>query len=134
MGLLKKELSDWYKIDKPVLVAEIGIAKITATVKDRPFKMWNKFPSSSRDFSFLIDKTIKYEKLINSIEDNKPDSLESFELFDYYRGKGIPEDKISLSMSFSYRAKSKTLTNEEINNMHERLVQQLKTKLNLVQR
>jgi len=134
MGRLKKEISDWYKINNPVLVAEMRLSKIAACVKDRPFKMWNKFPSSSRDFSFLIDKKITYDKLIDLIEECKPDSLENYELFDYYRGKGIPKNKISLSMSFSYRDKSRTLTNEEINLMHEKLVEKLKTRLNLVQR
>ena len=134
MGVVRKDISDRYKIETPVLVAELKMDRIVSSVKDEYFKIWNKYPSYKRDISFLMDKHIKFHQLEEAIGSLKPGSLDYFHLFDRYLGKGIPEDKVSLSMSFSYADEKRTLTNEEINSMHTDFMKKLIKKFDLIQR
>lgn len=134
IGALKKNISEWYKIEPLVLAAELDMEKIANSIQDCYFKKWSKYPSYKRDISFLMDRAIKFYQLEKAIQSLKPESLEDFHLFDRYRGKGIPEDKVSLSMSFSYTDEKRTLTNEEINSMHTDFMKRLINKFNLIQR
>jgi phenylalanyl-tRNA synthetase beta chain len=134
MGALKKEISVRYKIETPVLVAELKMDRIVSFVEDEYFKIWNKYPSYKRDISFLMDKHIKFHQLEKAIGSLKPRLLDYFHLFDRYQGQGIPEDKVSLSLSFSYTDEKRTLTNEEINSMHTDFMNKLIKKFDLIQR
>jgi phenylalanyl-tRNA synthetase beta chain len=48
--------------------------------------------------------------------------LENVSIFDIYTGNGLPEGTKSLGVRFSYRAPDKTLTDLEVNNVHEKIV------------
>jgi phenylalanyl-tRNA synthetase beta chain len=63
------------------------------------------------------------EKMINVVWKQKEDLLENVSIFDVYKGKGIPEGTKSLGLRFSYRANDRTLTDEEISAIHNRVVQ-----------
>jgi phenylalanyl-tRNA synthetase beta chain len=55
--------------------------------------------------------------------------LESVELFDVFRGKNVPEGQKSLAYAFTYRAADKTLTDNDVNAAHAKVVEALKTQL-----
>ncbi len=133
-GELKKDIADRFKLEYPFYAAEIELSSMLDHLKENKFEAWNRFPLSKRDFSFLIDKSIKYRELEAEIENAKPENLESYALVDKYEGQNIPADKVSLSMSFAYRSKDKTLTNEEVNQIHNDFIKRLIQKSNLIQR
>ncbi|MCU0286383.1 MAG: phenylalanine--tRNA ligase subunit beta [Acidobacteria bacterium] len=134
MGQINHEILTAAKIDLPVFAAEMKLDILLQTLKEGRFVMWNKYPSTSRDFSFLIDRTIQYAQLENVIREIKPAALESWELYDLYDGKNIPEGKVSFSMSFAYREKDRTMVSDEVNAMHNDFTAQLIKRLNLIQR
>jgi len=51
------------------------------------------------------------------------------ELFDVFRGKGVPDGQKSLAYAFTYRAADKTLTDADVNSAHEKVLEALKTLL-----
>ena len=53
------------------------------------------------------------------------DILETLRLFDVYEGKGIPEGFRSMAYSLSYRAKDRTLRDEEVESLHSRVREDL---------
>ena len=134
LGEITPEILEIGKISFPVFAAEIKLEILLQSLKESHFIMWNKYPSTNRDFSFLIDKSIQYTQLENIIRELKPDTLENWELTDLYDGKNIPPGKISFSMSFSYRAKDRTLVSDEVNAIHKDFTAELCKKLNLIQR
>lgn len=134
MGEINREILENGKIDFPVFAAEMKLEILLQILKESHFVMWNKYPSTSRDFSFLIDRTIQYAQLENVIRELKPAALESWELIDLYDGKNIPPGQISFSMSFSYRGKDRTMVSDEVNAIHSDFIAQLIKKLNLIQR
>ncbi|ESP62896.1 Phenylalanyl-tRNA synthetase beta chain [Smithella sp. ME-1] len=82
----------------------------------------SKFPAVTRDAAFIIPDTMEADQMINIVLGQKEDLLENIIIFDVYKGKGITEGK-SLGLRFSYRAPGRTLTDLEINAVHERIVQ-----------
>jgi phenylalanyl-tRNA synthetase beta chain len=60
--------------------------------------------------------------------------LESVQLFDIYRGEQIDEGKKSVAFSLTYRDKNKTLTDEEVEPAHEKVVLELKGRFDAVLR
>lgn len=134
LGQVGSEACEFYKLESAVFAAEIEVAALISQVGENRFKSWNRFPLSKRDFSFWIVRTIPYERLRSVIDELKPQTLESFELFDVYEGAGSPGERVSLSMSFSYRSPEKTLTSEEINAIHQDFVGRMISRLDLIQR
>ena len=134
LGILKKEVLEYYKLTEPVFITEINLEKVKKIKKNFKLKKWNVFPSTKRDFSFFIDKNRSYDAIKKLINDIKPEKLISFELFDLYEGKGNPEDKVSLSLSFTYQDEFKTMENDDVNNMHDHFIREMTEKLQLIQR
>jgi len=85
----------------------------------------SKFPSSSRDTAFLVSRERTAEEMINISLDMHEELLEKVTIFDVYNGKGIPEDMISLGLRFSYRAYDRTLTDQDVNEVHNAIVQRI---------
>jgi len=55
--------------------------------------------------------------------------VEKVKLFDVYKGKQIPEGKKSIAYSILYRLENKTLTDEEVNKVHDKIVRTLENKV-----
>jgi phenylalanyl-tRNA synthetase beta chain len=133
-GELHPDVCGFFKLEKPVFAAEIDLPVLLSGMRENRFQMWNRFPWSRRDFTFLMAKNISYTELSAGIESLQPAVLEKFELLDVYQGPSIPADKVSFSMACTYRAGDRTLTGDEVNAVHQEFVKKLVEKLHLIQR
>jgi phenylalanyl-tRNA synthetase beta chain len=95
----------------------------------KSFRALPQFPSSRRDVAMLVPETTTHDAVLQAVKQAKAANLEGVELFDVFRGKGIPEGQKSLAYAFTYRATDKTLTDVEVNAAHEKLVAQFKQSL-----
>lgn len=134
MGEITRDILETSRIALPVFAAEMKLETLLQTLKESHFTTWNRYPSTSRDFSFLIDRKIKYTQLETIIREIKPDTLESWELTDLYDGKNIPPGQVSFSMSFAYRGKDRTLVSDEANTIHNDFTARLSKMLDLTRR
>jgi phenylalanyl-tRNA synthetase beta chain len=134
LGELSPEVCGFYKLAKPVFAAEIDLPAMLSGMRESRFQMWNRFPWSRRDFTFLMAKNVSYKELSAHIERLQPQVLENYELIDVYQGSSIPADKISFSMAFTYRASDRTLTGDEVNGIHQEFVKKMVEQLHLIQR
>ncbi|MBF0608167.1 MAG: phenylalanine--tRNA ligase subunit beta [Magnetococcales bacterium] len=80
-----------------------------------------KYPAIERDISLVVDNDITAGSIINLIK-TYHGLIESAEVFDYYRGDNIPQDKKSLAFHVRYRAVDKTLLETDIDTLHDSLV------------
>ncbi|MDW8310894.1 MAG: hypothetical protein RMK20_16100, partial [Verrucomicrobiales bacterium] len=64
----------------------------------------------------------------------RPAHLQKVELFDVFRGKNVPPGQKSLAYAFTYRHPERTLTDDEVNTAHEKLVAHLKQHLQVTVR
>ena len=89
------------------------------------FKEISKFPSISKDLAILIDKNISADEIAKVIKKAAGSLLTNTEIFDVYEGKNIPEGKRSIAYSLSFGANDRTLTDEEINNIMNKVIESL---------
>ena len=134
IGEVENTILNYYKNNDPVFVCQLDMDVLTEKNEKKNFKMWNRFPTATRDLSFLIDREYKFEKISKTIKKYKPEDLEDYSLAGLYEGKGIPPEKISIFMNFKYRNSDRTLTNDEVNELHDLLVNKLVEDLGIIRR
>jgi phenylalanyl-tRNA synthetase beta chain len=130
LGQLLPALAKKYDLRDAVFLAEFNLDLLLAKRNPaKSFKALPQFPSSRRDVAMLVPETVTHDAVLQSVKQAKPANLESVDLFDVFRGKGIPEGQKSLAYAFTYRGADKTLTDVEVNAAHEKLVAQFKQSL-----
>lgn len=93
-----------------------------------------RFPSVVRDLSVLVDGTLPAAAVRGTIRSAAPSELAHAIEFDRYRGKGIPEGRVSLSLRLTFRSPERTLTDAEVDAAMERIVAALATAHGAVRR
>ena len=93
------------------------------------YKEISKFPSVKKDISVVVDKNITSDEIENIIKKAGGSALSKIEVFDVYTGKGIDENKKSIAYSLTFEKMDRTLTDEEINESIEKIVDMLSKKL-----
>ncbi len=84
-----------------------------------------RFPAVERDVAIVVDRDFAAQQVITWFRHLGESLIERVEVFDQYLGAPIPEGKKSLAYKVSYRAGDRTLTDSEINELHQRLVTRL---------
>ena len=93
-----------------------------------------KYPSTARDIALLVDEDMEVGRIEKVIKEFGGKILETVRLFDVYRGQQVEAGKKSVAFSLVYRDKDKTLTDEEVTEVHSKVLDALKDKLNAVLR
>lgn len=128
MGEIHQDVRAVYGLDAPACCAELDLdALVAAADLTRAYSPLDRYPASLRDISLLADESVTVGALCALIQSNGGGILESVSLFDVYRGKQIPEGKKSLSFSLTYRASDRTLTDEEVEKVHNGILETLRT-------
>lgn len=79
----------------------------------------------SRDFAFLVDATTPAAELIRAAQAADRKLVTGVTLFDRYEGPGVPEGKVSLALAVTLQPREKTLTDQEIEAVAEKIVAQV---------
>jgi phenylalanyl-tRNA synthetase beta chain len=82
------------------------------------YKDLPRFPSVVRDVAFVVGQEMEADRMVNLAIDMGKELLEKVSVFDVYSGKSIPHSKKSLGLRFTYRAADRTLTDDEVNQVH----------------
>ena len=112
-----------------VYVMEINLEKLLAKKTGKmKYKEYSKFPSVKKDIAVLVDKSVTAQEMQKVIKANGGKLLLDSKVFDVYTGKGIPEGKVSIAFSVELGAQDKTLTDEEISNVMNKIAEGLQKK------
>jgi len=131
LGQLLPTLAKKYDLRDAVFLAELRLDELFARRNaTKSFKPLPQFPASRRDVAMLVPEATTHDAVLAAVKQAKPANLESVELFDVFRGKNVPEGQKSLAYAFTYRAADKTLTDNDVNTAHAKVVEALKQKLN----
>lgn len=105
-----------------------------AAVTEKKYVEIPKYPSVTRDIAVLIDDAVLVQEMEMIFKKQGGSLLESYTLFDVYKGKQLPEGKKSVAYNLVYRNKERTLTDKEVNKVHEKIVRTLEHMLGAVLR
>ena len=111
-------------VDVPVVAFELSVEALLRLAKrELPYVDVPTLPGVTHDLAIVVDESVTYEQLVQRISSAGGKLLADVRLFDVYRdpirvGKG----KKSMAFSLTYRAADRTLTSEEVEKAHEKLV------------
>lgn len=85
------------------------------------FHAYSTYPASDRDIAFFAPVKVSVAEIEKSINKAGKGLLESVELFDEYRGENVPEGQRSLAFRLIYRSSDRTLTEAEVEPVHNKV-------------
>ena len=130
-GELHPDVIENYNLGQRVYVAEINIDTVFENLNlTKSYNPLPKYPSTSRDIALIVKDEVFVKQIEDIIKANCEDLGESYKLFDVYKGAQIEEGHKSIAYSITYRSKDKTLTDEDVAKVHEKILSELSEKLN----
>ncbi len=130
MGQAHPSVAANYKIGGEVYLAELDFATMFECADGKKtYKALPKFPATTRDIAMVVDEEVCVGDIAEIFEGEMGGILESYALFDIYRGAQLGENKKSVAYSLSFRASDRTLTDDEVNAVMEKILTGLKNKV-----
>lgn len=108
----------------PLYLGELSLEKIY-TIKPNEFKYHeiSKFPNIIKDAAFIFDKEITADTIIETIKKVDQKILKDIQIFDYYQGEKLSNDKKSIALSFIFEDNQRTLTDDEVMIVFNQIIQ-----------
>ncbi len=129
VGEISYEVSEKFGFKERVYIAEIDLEEIFKKASlEIKYTALPKYPSTSRDISMVVDEDILFGEIENIIWDNNNGIIEEVKLFDIYSGDQIEDNKKSIAFSIVYRSSEGTLKDEEVNEVHNKIIDEIEEK------
>ena len=126
LGEVHPLVLDAFGAKAPVTAFELELAPLLRGAADtKPFKDVPRFPAIELDVAIVVTEQVTAEEVERAIRSAGGKLLDSARLFDVYRGTGVESGRKSMAFELAYRATDRTLTAEEIDSVHERLVRKV---------
>ena len=126
MGEIHPEVLEKVDLKRKAVIFEIDFDLLAAHYTGKIFcREIPRFPSSMRDVAFLVDEDIEGGSILELIPQESEELLEKAAIFDVYTGQGIPDGMKSLALRFTYRSPDRTLTDDEVDVVHDRIVEKI---------
>ncbi len=126
LGETHPQLLENFQLSQKAYLFEISLPPLLPHFSEHgKFHQLPKYPPVYRDIALVVDETISAQNVYDTIYKFKNKFIEEIRIFDYYKGKSIPEGKKSLAYRLKYQAYDHTLTDIEVNALHEELAKTL---------
>lgn len=130
--LHRGEEAGWIGTLHPAVRAQLGLkvdavlfeVRLDALTHGRvpSFTPLSRFPEVRRDLAFLVDEDLPIQGLLDTIRGQAGEWLTESHLFDVYQGKGVPEGRKSVALGLTWQHPSRTLNDEEINQLVDAII------------
>jgi phenylalanyl-tRNA synthetase beta chain len=126
LGELLPEVAHALELPPGVFIFELDLPRLVKHVREEiAFTPLPRFPSVTRDVAVTIDAGISAAEIMVIIRGVDNRYIESIEVFDYYQGDPIPAGKKGLAFRISYRSLDRTMTDAEVNQFHQEVLDRL---------
>ncbi len=121
-GAVAHSVAHAWDLEQDVWHAELSVEALTALRRATPsVRLPEAFPPVKRDLSVLVAHDVSYERVAGIIREAGGVLASRVELIDRYTGKQLAPNTYSLTFSIEYRDPSRTLTAEEVDQVHARI-------------
>jgi phenylalanyl-tRNA synthetase beta chain len=120
-----------------VFIAELDLDRFPMGGSAKKFRELDRYPSITRDIAMIVPEKLTHAEILRVIENPSEPLLESVQLFDLFTTKEASAPTVSgksLAYRLTYRAKNRTLTNEEVTAAHAKIRERLKRELSVTLR
>ncbi|HEY8892801.1 MAG TPA: phenylalanine--tRNA ligase subunit beta [Clostridium sp.] len=130
VGEIHPAVSENYELEPRCYIAELNLDVLYKYADlNKKYKPLPKFPAVTRDIALIVDDSILVQDIEDVIVKQGGNIVESTKLFDVYKGTQIEDGKKSIAYAIVYRRIDKTLTDDEVNKVHEKILRSLEHKL-----
>jgi len=110
-------------VKEEVFVMEINLEKLLSKkVGKMKYKEFSKFPSIKKDVAFIVDKDLESAVIEKQIKKSAGNLLTNIEVFDVYTGEHVEEGKKSIAYSLTFSDSKKTLTDDEVTGIFNKVI------------
>jgi phenylalanyl-tRNA synthetase beta chain len=124
LGALHPTVGRKLGLPGPVYVGELTLSAVLQTELPA-FTELSKYPEVRRDLAVIVDKAVPASELMANVRASAGTYLTDLTLFDVYEGKGIDPKRKSLGLGLTFRDASRTLSDEDVNQAVDQVVDSL---------
>ncbi len=129
-GELHPRVAEAFDLEGRVCAAEFTLDALIAHVPDIPdYTPPPRYPSVVQDIALVVDQSVPNDEVESLILDLGQPLLQTTKLFDVYTGEHVADGKRSLAYSLTYQASDRTLTDDEVTQVHEQIQKGLQEQL-----
>ena len=124
LGEVHPEVLEKFDIDQTAYIFDLDFDLLCTVAAEQKgmFMPLPRHPAIYRDVALIVDEQVAAETVYHTITSFKNKLIAEVVLFDCFSGKSIPAGKKSLAYRIKFQSASRSLTDEEVNNIHEKLV------------
>jgi len=123
IGEIHPQVLNSYEIERPVYYFELNFEELVRLAGTRKFiAPPSRFPDSVRDLALLAPAELPSVQLIDCVEGLKLKELENVSIFDLYQGDRVAEGHKSVALRLRYRAADRTMTDDEVQVVHQKVI------------
>lgn len=128
IGEIHPEILAMYDIKEKAYYLELDLRAFTEPII-KQYTSLPKYPSIERDMAVILPKDMEYGNIYKVIKDASNNMVVGFRIFDIFEGIQIGNNVKSVALSLTYQNPEKTMTDEEVSQIHNSIVDQLVDKL-----
>ena len=126
LGEVHPDVLEKLDIKMPAYAFELDADLISGLWSDAVrFVPFSRQPAIMRDLALIVAKAVPAAKILDAISGFGNKLITEIAIFDSFRGGAIPPDKKSLAFRLKFQSNERTLTDIEVNKIHDRLVAHL---------
>ena len=120
LGKVHPDVAQAFDLTGPIYLFDIDFNLLLEEISaEKKFKPLPRFPAVNRDLAVVISDTIPAQDLLDFLEKHRPEYAEAISLFDHYRSDQVGEGKKSLGFRITYRSSEHSLTDRQVNDIHD---------------
>lgn len=126
VGTIHPRLAKEFGVTPNTYIFDLEVKPLLQAKREKIiFRPLPKYPAITRDLAFVMPRKDLVSEIKAEITDLAGTLLESINIFDVYQGKGIAEDKKSVAFSLVFRAAERTLSDQEINPIMQKIIDKM---------
>jgi phenylalanyl-tRNA synthetase beta chain len=123
MGEIHPDVNALFDLKEKAFLFELDFQKLIEKITEHPcFIPLPRYPAVTRDLAMIVEDTIAAGDLLNTLWKANDGLIKDIRLFDLYQGNPVPPGKKSLAFRLIYQRDDRTLTDQEVNEFHQKLV------------
>jgi phenylalanyl-tRNA synthetase beta chain len=126
LGEVNPAVGELFDLKEKVFLFELDFQKVVCRMTERrTFTPLPRYPAVARDLAVVVDEPVAAGDILQTLWKAGGGWIKEIRLFDLYRGNPVPSGRKSLAFRLVYQKEDRTLTDREVNEFHQQLVELL---------
>jgi len=122
LGEVRAEVLEAFEVKGPAFLFDLDFDLLEEHATERKtFRPLPRFPEVNRDLAIVVSEDTSAQRVLDFLAEHRPEYAESVLLFDCYRGSQVGAGRKSLAFRITYRSPERSLTDQEVNEIHTRV-------------